>query len=117
MDSAIGILLIVVFAIQALGTVGYLVQVGRLMNRLESRHKQVHESLGSPSLILNNSPRNNILLLGWLWRREFESLGDAQTVALAKLVRTLLLCLFAGFGILLVLFVILQASFGPRVAT
>jgi hypothetical protein len=117
MDSFIGILFIVVFAIQALGTLAYLVQAGRLMSRLESRHSQVHESLGSPSLILNNRPRNNMLVLRWLWRREFESLDDAGTVVLAKRVRALLLCLFAGFGVLLALFVILQASFGPRVAT
>jgi hypothetical protein len=117
MDGVIGILFIVVFAIQALGTVAYLIQAGRLLSRLESRHKSVHESLGSPSLILNNRPKNNMLVLRWLWRQEFGSLDDAGTVALANRLRTLLLCLVAGFGVLLVLFVMLQAGFGPRVAT
>ena len=117
MDNVVGILLIAVFAVQVIGTVVYLAQVGRLLRRLESKHQAVHESLGSPMVILNNRPRNNMLVLGWLWRREFESLDDAGTVELARSVRTMLLCLAAGFGIVLLLFVVLQASFGSPVDT
>ena len=117
MDNVIGILFIVAFAVQAIGTVVYLIQAARLLNRLESRHRPIHESLGSPSLILNNRPRNSMLVLGWLWRREFESTDDAGTVALAKHVRSLLLCLAVGFGAVVVLFFLVQASFGSCVAT
>jgi hypothetical protein len=117
MDNVVGIVFIAAFAAQFVGTVIYLVQVGRLLRRLESKHQAVHESLGSPLLIFNNRPRNNMLVLGWLWRREFESLDDAGTIALARNVRTMLLCLAVGFGIVLLLFFVLQASFGSRVAT
>jgi hypothetical protein len=117
MDNVIGIAFIVGFAVQAMGTVAYLVQVGRLLRRLDSKHNAVHESLGSPLLILNNRPRNNMLVLGWLWRREFESLDDPVTVALARSVRTMLLCLAVGFGVVLVLFTLMQAGFGSHVDT
>jgi hypothetical protein len=117
MDNFIGIVFNAVFAVQFIGTVVYLIQVGRLLRRLESKHKAVHESLGSPLLILNNRPRNNMLVLCWLWRRDFESLDDAGTVALATGVRTMLLCLAVGFGIVLLLFFVLQAGFSSRVAT
>ena len=117
MDNALAIVFIAAFAAQFIGTVVYLIQVGRLLRRLESKHKAVHESLGSPLLIFNNRPRNNMLVLSWLWRREYDALEDAGTVALAGSVRTMLLCLAVGFGVVLLLFFSLQASFGSRVAT
>jgi hypothetical protein len=110
MGNFFGITFIAVFAAQFLGTVAYLVQIGRLLRRLESKHKAIHEALGSPLLVFNNTPRNNMLVLGWLWHREFETIDDVETVALARSVRTLLLALASGLGVMILLFALLSVS-------
>jgi hypothetical protein len=104
MSNFIGISFITLAAVQVLGTLAYLIQVSRLFRRLENRHKAVHESIGSPSLIMNNTPRNNILFLRWIWKREFQALEDSDSVALASLVRSLLIVLLSGFAVLIALY-------------
>jgi hypothetical protein len=95
------------FALQAVGTVVYLVLVVRLFSRLESRHRPVFEALGSPSLILNNSISNNFKVLGWLWGKDYEGLGDPDTERPAETVRRLLLGLLVTFAILIATFFLL----------
>jgi hypothetical protein len=98
-------------AVQVLGTIVYLVNAGRLLRRLETQHGAVHESIGSPSLILNNTPRNNVLFLRWIWNREFESLDDSKTRALSRLVRSLLVSLLVSFVVMIALFLVLSRRF------
>ena len=109
-NDAIGIAFITVFAAQGLGTIVYLVNVGRLFRRMKAQHMSVHESLGSPLLLANNTPRNNLLFLRWLWARGFESLGDADSVALAAMVRSLLVWLLYGFAAMATLFAIMMVT-------
>lgn len=104
MRNFLGISFITLAAAQMLGTFAYLIQVARLFRRLESRHKEVHESIGSPLLIMNNTPRNNILFLRWIWNRDFQSLQDPDSIALAGVVRLLLVSLLCGFAILIALY-------------
>jgi hypothetical protein len=111
MTEIAALVLVVLFAAQVVGTVTYLFLVGRLFSRLENEHAIVHESLGSPSLFLNNSIQNNTRVLRWLWRREFEELGDPETVASASVVRTLLVALSVNFAALLLVFFGLGATF------
>jgi hypothetical protein len=89
-ENFISFAFIAVAAVQILGTIVYLVNAGRLFRRLESQHATVHESIGSPSLILHNTPRNNLLFFRWIWNREFESLDSPSSIALSRLVRSLL---------------------------
>jgi hypothetical protein len=110
MQDTIGIAFITVAAAQVLGTLVYLLNAGRLFRRLEQRHKVVHESIGSPLLIMNNTPRNNRLFFRWIWNRDFQELGDPESVALASLVRSLLVWLLSGFAVLIALFVALAAT-------
>jgi hypothetical protein len=100
-----------VAAVLILGIVVYLVNAGRLLRRLESQHPAVHESIGSPSLFLNNTPRNNVLFFRWIWNRRFESLNDSKSIALSRLVRSLLLGLLAGLVVMIALFLALSAQF------
>lgn len=109
-NDAIGTAFLIVFAAQGLGTIVYLVNVGRLFRRIETQHRSVHESLGSPLLFANNTPRNNVLFLRWLWAQGFESLRDADTVALAALVRSLFVWLLYGFATMATLFAILMVT-------
>jgi hypothetical protein len=116
MSNVISILLILAVAIQCIGTVVYLIQVSRLLRRLESKHCAVHESLGSQTLVLNNTPQNARRLVKWLWRREFEKISDLHTVALAKQARTLLVWVGGNCLLTFFLFALFSASIG-RVAT
>ena len=104
MPNVVPASIVILFAALVIGIVVYLIQMARLLGRLGKRHPQVYESLGSPSLLLNNTPRNNLLVLGWLWRSEFDSLGDADTISRCKAVRTLLVACLCGFIALIVLF-------------
>jgi len=109
MAESLAIAFIVLFAFQGVGTVTYLFMISRLFSRLKASHTPVWESLGSPSLILNNSLQNNRLVLGWLWRKEYSELRDPTTVDLAQTVRTFLVTLLANFALLLVLFFVSNA--------
>jgi hypothetical protein len=96
---------IVLFAVQGVGTAVYLFMISRLFSRLERQHPDVYESLGSPSLFLNNNARNNALVLGWLWRKDFGDLSDPETARSAALVRRVLVMLIASFVVLIGLFI------------
>ena len=107
MPNVVPASIVILFAALVIGIVVYLIQMARLLGRLGERHPQVYESLGSPSLLFNNTPRNNLLVLGWLWRNEFEELGDPDTIGRCRAVRALLVACLSGFIALLVLFVAL----------
>ena len=111
MENLIPFAFITVAAVLILGTIVYLVNAGRLFRRLESQHPAVHEAMGSPSLIQNNTPRNNVLFYRWMWNRDFESLGDSKTIALSRLVRSLLVAILAGFVVMIALFLVLRMRF------
>jgi hypothetical protein len=110
MTESAAISFFVLFAIQAMGTVTYLLLIGRLFNRLKAEHAVVYESLGRPSLFLNNSIQNNMRVLRWLLRKEFEGLTDPVTTSSAKVVRLLLAVLSANFAALLAVFFAIAAT-------
>jgi hypothetical protein len=104
MPNIVAVSFIVLFGVQAAGTLAYLFLMSRMFSRLEVHHGDVYETLGRPGILLNNTLRNNVVVLGWLWRKEFLSLSDAETVRGASVVRALLVWLAVNFAILLTLF-------------
>jgi hypothetical protein len=107
-----GVVWVLLFVWQLVGTVVYLILVRRLFARLAERHGDVWTGLGRPELFANNTPSNNGLFLRWLWRKSFLSLGVPEDIELAARVRGLLLLLLSTFAVLLALFFV--AAFGPR---
>jgi len=105
--------LIVIFAFQFAGTILYLVLVRKLLSRLETNHTATWQELGVPSLFLNNNPRNNLLVLRFLWKRQYLSLQDPAITQLASRVRGLVLVLLVSFGFLIIGSFVLGAFF-PR---
>jgi hypothetical protein len=75
-----------------------------VFGRLRSRHPLVFESLGSPSLFWNNSPRNNFRFLRFLFSAESKGLEDRS---LARV------CIFMRFYLVAytVLFLTLMITF------
>ena len=104
MVGIVSVSFLILFATLAIGIVTYLIQIARLFGLLSDRHPQVYQALGSPSVVFNNTLRNNAAVLGWLWRREFEGLGDPDTISRCSGVRTLLIGCLGGFSVLVLLF-------------
>lgn len=75
----------------------------QLFRILETRHPTKYEAMGKPSLIMNNSISNNIRFLRFLFRREWQGLGDSGLESLSKF-------MLGFFTAYLVLFVLLVAS-------
>lgn len=52
--------------------------VSRFLQAMKERHFYVWKSLGSPTLVSNNSVQGNLALFGYLRRREYLGLNDHQ---------------------------------------
>jgi hypothetical protein len=81
-----------------------------LFRRLRNDHPTTYESLGSPTLFWNNSPRNNWLFAKFLFGSQWKSLDDPGLNIACPLMRAFLCVYVVGFLILLVAFIRL----GPR---
>lgn len=73
------------------------------LRRLETMHQEKWSELGRPTLVLNNSIKNNLATFYFLKNRDFEALNDAE---LTKRCDLLWLCLRLYF----VLFVLTLVS-------
>jgi hypothetical protein len=58
--------------------------------RLRNRHTATYETLGSPSLFWNNSPRNNWLFLKFLCSSRWRELGDPAIAYAVRFMRIFL---------------------------
>jgi hypothetical protein len=95
-------------AVQVIGTLVFLVMIGGLFSTLRLSHTSTWDSLGKPSLLFNNTVRNNMLVLRWLWKRGYVNLEDPIATRRASTARTLLLLLLLNFFVLISLFLIPQ---------
>ena len=73
-EAAFGSLFVVLF----LMVIAWFVLVSWLFRRLRERHARIYEEMGSPTLFLNNSIRNNWLFMKFLWGGGWRALGDPQ---------------------------------------
>ena len=69
----------------------------RLFRLLREDHSEVYESLGSPTLFLNNSIKNNWLSLRFLIAGNFRELGDERVTRLCGFMRIFLVAYFVWF--------------------
>jgi branched-subunit amino acid ABC-type transport system permease component len=93
MDTAFAILLVMFIASFAVGLVIQYI----FLSRLRSRHAKTWETLGCPTLFLNNSIRNSLAILRFLWSREYRALSDPPFVRLAGFLRSYLAAYFVLF--------------------
>jgi len=56
----------------------------RLFKILKTRHPEKYASMGSPTLIMNNSLANNIAFMKFLFKREWRSLNDDGLTSLGQ---------------------------------
>ena len=72
--------------------------------RLRLRHPEAYESIGSPSLFWNSSPKNNWLFLKFLYTSSWRTLADATLSRVARLMQVWTVLYILGFALLIVLF-------------
>ena len=69
----------------------------RLFRMLREDHGEVYESLGSPSLFLNSSIRNNWLSLRFLVTGHYRELNDGRVTRLCRFMRIFLAAYIVWF--------------------
>ena len=82
----------------------------RLFKILETRHPEKYESMGKPSLIMNNSLSGNITFMKFLFKREWRYLDDTGLATLGKSMLVFFAIHTVGF---LVLFLLVLQGFAP----
>lgn len=69
----------------------YLYRLHLLLKKLKECNREEWNRLGAPTLIMNNSLRNNYLVIKWLLCEEYLNLDDQNIVKKARLCRILLI--------------------------
>ncbi len=94
------------FALLFLSVLVWLYLCTRLFKLLQEQHPEKFVSMGEPHLTRNNQPIHTVNLLKFLFKKEWEALGDKQVMQLGQRMRVFAMvypvCLFLliGFGIL-----------------
>jgi len=70
----------------------------RLYNFLRNRHPKVYESLGRPTLFLNNSIQNGLAVQGFILFGRFKHIDDPKLVRLCSFLRVFLFCYLVFFA-------------------
>ena len=79
------------------------------LRRLRLDHHETWVSLGSPSLIFNNSIKNGLAVNRFIWKRRYKDLGDPALLGLGDFIFR-----FAAVHIILFAAFILVFLFGVR---
>jgi hypothetical protein len=85
----------------------------RFHRLLRERHPEVYDSLGRPTLFLNNSVQNGWASLRFILGGHFQTLGDPEVVRLCRLIRIFFFC-YTLFFIALVVFGFASTSSDAR---
>ena len=95
--NSVQIVLQVLFFILTGCVIVWFVLVARLHRLLRTRHPNIYDSLGRPTLILNNSLQNSGLFLRFLLGGHFESIDDGETLRLCRFMRVFAFCYLVLF--------------------
>jgi hypothetical protein len=106
-DNTLGPLL---FMVLMICVVVWFVLVARLHRLLRTRHPNVYDSLGRPTLILNNTIRNGWLFTRFLLGGHFQDINDRETLWLCQFMRVFAFCYLVFF----VSIFVLGIGFTPR---
>src|SRR5947208_15116703 len=96
-DNAAGAAPPVLFFVLLACVVVWFILITRLHRLLRTRHPHVYDSLGRPTLILNNSIRNGWLFTRFLLGGHFEEIEDGETLRRCQFMRVFAFCYLAFF--------------------
>lgn len=69
----------------------------KLFNSLKERHPETYKNMGSPSLFKNNTFSNNINFLKFLFKKEWQQLGDESIEKLGNIMLSFIIAYSALF--------------------
>ena len=82
----------------------------RLLNLLRKDHHDVWVKLGSPTLFMNNSIRNGLLVNAFLRKMEYLSLDDEKLTRVCKTEKRLIRLYAATWCVLALFFILIIAN-------
>ncbi len=85
------------FGVLFAATLAWFGLASRLFGLLKESHPEIYESLGSPSLFLNNSISNNWSSLKFLATGSYRNLDDDRVTRLCQFMRLFLIAYAAWF--------------------
>jgi hypothetical protein len=94
----------ILFSVLVVSAITWLILILRLFHILRTRHAEIYDTLGRPSLILNNTIRNNFTTLRFLLGGHFRQLRDPELLRLGAFMQILFYAYSTVFAALLVLF-------------
>jgi len=68
------------------------------LREMRSRHPGLWDELGEPSLWMNNSIHNSLAVLRFLWRKDYQTLGDPEFARRAEFLWTYQIAYLIFFG-------------------
>lgn len=92
----------VILALLASGIIIWFILVSRYFRYLREKHPQTYARMGSPSLIMNNTPSNNIRFVKYICSDQCDETGDDELVAKTRTLRFILFSyttVFAGLAL------------------
>lgn len=101
---------LVCIGITAVSIVATLVSATRMLGKLKRGDPGEFERLGSPHIVMNNTPRTNLRIFSFLKDREYEALGDQTIVKAASTTRKMYVTTFCLFALSLALLIVVWAS-------
>ena len=86
---------VVMYVLNGLVALAWLICVELLLSRLRHGHSVVHKELGEPSLFSNNTVSNGLRVVRFLLARKYRSIPDERVRKLGGIALALLLIVFA----------------------
>ncbi len=101
-----GLVMPVLLAILVVSVVAWFSVMSRFYRILRTRHSATYESLGRPTLFLNNSPQNGLATLRFLLGGKFRQLKDPELQRLGSFMQVFFYvycAVFVSFAVLVVI--------------
>src|SRR5436190_3398311 len=95
--STLAALPLLLFSMLMASVIAWFIMATHLFRLLRTRHPDVYDSLGRPTLILNNNVQNGWLFMRFLLGGRFEKIDDAETLRLCQFMRVFAYCYFGLF--------------------
>jgi hypothetical protein len=96
----------ILFAIWAADGAVLLALTFWMFRRLREKHALTYETIGSPTLFWNNSPRNQWLLVKFIFGTQWQELDDSAVARVCRFMRVFLIFYVAGFLAIVVMMLI-----------
>ena len=104
MEAIAGLAFVIVFPVLGVMILVWFRQLSKLFAYLRENHPQEYKEIGEPTLIMNNSPRNNIALLRFIQGKRPSDLGDEHLEKWCRfLTRFFYVCVGLFFSLIIVM--------------